>query len=342
MGLPWPTLPKRDQAQLRISEETWVEEGTSPTKLWVHVALFAGTFCTVTLNGAIIEGKNPFRDWHTWQAGLPFAFALMSILLVHELGHYLMARYHRVPASLPYFIPAPPIFVGTFGAFIRLNGTPPTRAALFDVGAAGPWAGFFASLIALVIGLPRSEIRPIVPDEMALYLGDSLITKGLTAYFLGTIPDGYGLYFHPIAFAGWVGLFVTLVNLVPIGQLDGGHILYAVAGRHHAALARATWMVVMWLGLFVWVGWCVWGILPLVLGMDHPPTRADWVPLDRLRTAIAAATLVMLVAVFIPIPARPLLDEDLAPPHKPTPESQELIRARLERPLLTPHEERLA
>lgn len=324
MGLPWPTLPKRDHSRALASERERLEEGVRPTALWAHAALFAITFCTVTLNGALLEGENPFRDWSAWQSGLPFAVALMSILLVHELGHYVMARYHRVPASLPYFLPAPPFFVGTFGAFIRLNGTPPSRAALFDVGAAGPWAGFFASLVALVIGLPRSEIRPMGSDEMALWLGDSLVTKGLTAWLVGPIPDGYGLYFHPVAFAGWVGLFVTLINLIPIGQLDGGHILYAVAGARHALLARLTWLTVIWIGINFWLGWIAWAILPLALGMDHPPTRADWLPLDRVRTALAAATLAMLAAVFIAVPVQ-ILPDSAPPPTRPKPKYDERL-----------------
>ncbi len=319
MGLPWSDLPKARRWTIEVARS---EAPQVRSRLWVHLSLFVATFITVTLNGAFLEGHNPLRDFRSWPTGLPFAVALMSILLIHELGHYFMARYHRVPATLPFFLPAPPFFVGTFGAFIRMAAVPPSRAALFDVGAAGPWAGFFASLAALAIGLKYSEIRPVVPDDMALSLGDSLTTKLLVGLVVGPIPEGHELYFHPIAFAGWVGLLVTLLNLIPIGQLDGGHVVYALFSHGHAFFARVCWFLVFFLGMEFWSGWLVWAFLLLALGLDHPPTRSDQTPLGPVRTALGVATIALLVAVFVATPIQPLANKPARTPAE-TPNSVE-------------------
>jgi membrane-associated protease RseP (regulator of RpoE activity) len=283
-------------------------------QLAIHIALFLITFGTVTLNGVFLEGHNPFTEPKTWVTGLPFAVALMSILLLHELGHYLTARYHKVQATLPYFLPAPPFFIGTFGAFIRLSSLPPSRSALFDVGASGPWAGFVVSLVALILGLHWSELRPVSPDQAGLLLGDSLLTKALTALVVGPIPEGFDLYFHPVAFAGWVGLLVTFFNLMPVGQLDGGHVVYALFPTAHPYIARFFWFTIAWMGLPYWPGWFVWAILLLFMGVDHPPTQADHLPLTPRRKLAGFATLGLLVAVFIPAPIQ--FVEERVPPGK--------------------------
>lgn len=268
----------------------------------IHVVLFFVTFVTVTLNGALIAGVDPFSEPSKVGAGLPFAIALMSILLIHELGHYTLARWHNVDATLPYFIPAPPIFVGTFGAFIRMRSMPPGRPALFDVGAAGPWAGFVVAVIALVIGLQLSEVRAIPITESTLWLGDSLLTSGLVYLTFGSLPDGMTVYFHPVAFAGWVGLFVTVLNLLPMGQLDGGHVAYAMFGRRHRYIARLTIALMAVLGYWQWEGWFAWVIFPLIIGLDHPPTIEDWVPVRGWRRVGGWLTLAMFVAIFMPNP----------------------------------------
>jgi membrane-associated protease RseP (regulator of RpoE activity) len=264
--------------------------------------LFVVTFITVTLNGAFIAGVDPFSEPAKLGAGLPFAIALMSILGIHELGHYTLARWHNVDATLPYFIPAPPIFVGTFGAFIRMRSMPPGRPALFDVGAAGPWAGFVVAVIALVVGLQWSEVRAIPITESTLWLGDSLLTTALVYLTFGSLPDGMTVYFHPVAFAGWVGLFVTVLNLLPMGQLDGGHVAYAMFGRRHRLIARLTFVLMAVLGYWQWEGWFVWVLFPLIIGLDHPPTIEDWVPVRGWRRAGGWLTLAMFVAIFMPNP----------------------------------------
>ncbi|GBD25275.1 hypothetical protein HRbin30_00590 [bacterium HR30] len=284
------------------------------TRLWLHLTLFVVTFSTVTINGALLEGvdllQNPGGVW----AGLPFAVALMSILTIHELGHYFTARYHRVPASLPYFLPAPPFFIGTFGAFIRMEAIPHSRAALFDVGAAGPWAGFVAAVVAFVIGLYHSRVEPVPTDGMGLELGDSLLTKALVYWIHGPVPEGHALYFSPVAFAGWVGFFVTVLNLLPMGQLDGGHVTYAFLGRRHAVWARIAWGGVMICALLFWPGWYFWAIFPLVLGFDHPPTRTDWIPLRGWRRAGFIMTCLLFLALFVPKPLAPMYPSE--PTHR--------------------------
>lgn len=268
----------------------------------IHIVLFVLTFATVSLNGALQEGADPFADPWSIRAGLPFAVALMSILLIHELGHYTLARWHKVDATLPYFIPGPPVFIGTFGAFIRMQTLPPGRPALFDVGAAGPWAGFVAAIITLLIGLHLSDVRAIPMTEATLWLGDSLLTGGLVYLIFGSLPDGMTVFFHPVAFAGWVGLFVTMLNLLPMGQLDGGHIAYAMFGRRHRYIARVTFVAMAVLGYLQWEGWFAWVIFPLIIGLDHPPTVEDWIPVRGWRRVGGWLTIALFVLVFMPNP----------------------------------------
>jgi len=235
--------------------------------------------------------------------GLPFALTLITILLVHEAGHYLMCVRHGVNASLPYFVPAPPLFplVGTFGAFIRIRSRFPNRMALFDIGAAGPWAGFVVALIATVVGLSLSTVLPVAP-ESAVELGDSLLTKLLTRLVLDVDPTRVAL--HPIALAGWFGLFVTSLNLIPVGQLDGGHVLYAAFGRTKFVPSLLV-AFLFWLGLTHWPGWMLWAfILTALIFIGHPTTNDDPRPLDPARFVSALATLVMFVLTFVPEPLK--------------------------------------
>src|SRR5690348_12636595 len=215
----------------------------------VHGLLLALAALTTTVAGAYWEGLDPLAHPALLLRGLPFSATLITILLVHESGHYLMCMRHRIDASLPYFLPAPPnIFpLGTFGAFIRIRSRFPDRRALFDIGAAGPWAGFVVAVAATAVGLRLSTVLAAPPSEHTLELGDSLLTTLLTRIVLGTDPDTVML--HPVAFAGWVGLFVTSLNLLPVGQLDGGHVLYAVVGRRTRLLPALLLATLLWLGI---------------------------------------------------------------------------------------------
>lgn len=268
----------------------------------MHVVLFLLTLLTTSLAGAFQAGADPLADPVQILAGLPFALTLLSILLVHELGHYGLSKVHGVRASLPYFIPAPPILIGTFGAFIRMQAPPPNRRALFDVGAAGPWAGMIVAIPAVLVGLRLSEVRPLGLEDGGLLLGDSLLFQGLTWLALGTTPDTATIILHPIALAGWFGLFVTFMNLLPVGQLDGGHVTYAMFGRWHRFVSRTFVAVIAALGFTGWQGWFVWVALLLIIGLDHPPTRDAWTPLDWRRQIAAWLTVGVFVLTFMAEP----------------------------------------
>ena len=269
----------------------------------VNALLLGATVISTAAAGAVWEGRDPFSQPAVLLRGLPFALTLITILLVHEAGHYLMCVRHGVNASLPYFVPAPPLFplVGTFGAFIRIRSRFPNRMALFDIGAAGPWAGFVVALIATVVGLSLSTVLPVAP-ESAVELGDSLLTKLLTRLVLDVDPTRVAL--HPIALAGWFGLFVTSLNLIPVGQLDGGHVLYAAFGRTKFVPSFLV-AFLFWLGLTHWPGWMLWAfILTALIFVGHPTTNDDPRPLDAARFVSALATLAMFVVTFVPEPLK--------------------------------------
>ena len=268
----------------------------------IHIVLFVLTFITTAMAGAFQVGADPLADPWSIRAGFPFAVTLLSILLIHELGHYTLSKVHGVRATLPYFIPAPPILIGTFGAFIRMKSPPSNRRALFDVGAAGPWAGLLVAIPAVIIGLHLSEIRPLAAGEGGMILGDSILFRLLTKLTLGTTADDVTIMLHPIALAGWFGLFVTFLNLLPVGQLDGGHVAYALFGRWHRLISRLVLAVIFVLGFRGWQGWFVWVALLLFIGVDHPPTRDTQTPLDGRRRVAAWLTIGAFVLTFMPAP----------------------------------------
>ena len=243
----------------------------------------------------------------------------MAILLCHEFGHYELARRHGVPATLPYFIPGPPFMVGTFGAFIRMYGTPSNRRALFDVGAAGPWAGLLAAIPAVVIGLAMSKVEPLSDTAgFGISLGNSLLFDFLTRLVLGVNPDDVTVILHPVALAGWFGLFVTFLNLLPVGQLDGGHVVYALFGKQHRTISRVFLAVVLLMGFYGWDGWFLWALmLAFILRVDHPETEDAETPLDPQRRTAAWLTIGLFVVTFMPVPISVHLPEE--PPPAPPP-----------------------
>lgn len=269
---------------------------------YLHILLFILTFISTLLAGAFFQkGINLFREpWRIYE-GLPFASTLMVILLSHELSHYFASKKHHTKATLPYFIPAPSI-IGTFGAFIKMKSPIVTRKALIDIGASGPIAGFILSVIASIIGLNYSTLVPAAVAKGALNLGDSLLFSLLSRLILGSPPDSYDILLHPVAFAGWIGLFVTSLNLIPVGQLDGGHIAYAFLGERHSVISKVIVAILLLLGLLYWEGWAIWGVLMIALGLRHPPVIYWEVPLDRGRRLLGAVALVMFVITFIPSP----------------------------------------
>lgn len=268
----------------------------------IHIVLFCATLVTTCMAGAFQQGANPLADPAALLLGLPFAATLMAILLFHEMGHYVLARMHGVRASLPYFIPGPPFFVGTFGAFIRMKSPPANRRALFDVGAAGPWAGVFLAIPAVIVGLSLSEVRPLNPFEGGVILGDSFLFSALTHLVLSVSADDVSIILHPVALAGWFGLFVTFLNLLPVGQLDGGHVTYSLFGRWHRWISRVSLLAILLLGFQGWQGWFVWVVLLSMLGVDHPPTLDLFSALDPRRKIYGWCTVGLFVLTFMPVP----------------------------------------
>jgi len=268
---------------------------------FLNLFLFLLTFLSTLVVGAYHAGVDIVENPQDILQGLPFSLTLLSILLVHEFSHYIASRRHGVEASLPFFIPAPTLF-GTLGAFIRMRSSITTKNALMDIGSSGPIAGFLVSVVAVVVGLHYSGIRvmPVQTDEI-MVLGDSLLFIALTKVVIGSIPDTYGLYLHPVAFAGWIGLFVTSLNLIPAGQLDGGHIAYAILGEKHRVLSKIMIGVLVVLGYF-FQGWLVWAVLLYFLGFKHPPILYPEIPLDSRRKAIGIFALVIFILTFMPVP----------------------------------------
>ena len=243
-------------------------------------------------------------------AGAWYALPLMAILLCHEMGHFLMSRYYGVEASLPFFIPFPFSPFGTFGAIIKMRGWIPNRRALFDIGAGGPIAGLILTFPAIYIGLKMSAVAPLsLARGQGLILGDSLLFKGLQYLALGPLPKGTDVVLHPLAYAGWVGLFVTALNLLPIGQLDGGHIVYALFGPKSLRIYRVGVLLFAVYALIFNPGWVLLVILLFFFGLKHPPPLDDFTPLDPRRRLIGILMLIIFFSSFMPSPFPELTKE---------------------------------
>jgi len=268
---------------------------------FLHIILFILTMLSTLFVGAMQTGADILKDPWKIYYGLPFALTLMIILLTHELSHYFASKKHGVNATLPYFIPAPTI-IGTFGAFIKMKSPIVTRKALIDIGASGPIAGFIVSVIAVLIGLHLSEIVPVAEIKGALTLGDSILFSFLAQTVLGVTPADSDILLNPVAFAGWIGLFVTSMNLIPVGQLDGGHIAFALLGEKQTRLSFILVLVMSLLGVLLWEGWIIWAVLLLVLGLRHPPVISWEVPLDTRRKVIGWIAFLIFILTFIPVP----------------------------------------
>jgi membrane-associated protease RseP (regulator of RpoE activity) len=318
-----------------------------PSDARINVALFIITLLSVIYTGVV------FANVYTYQAspsipdlsstagivhliigGLPFGFALMAILLAHEFGHYLAARYHKTSVTLPYFLPLPPPLspLGTLGAFIRLKSLPKNRRHLLDIGLAGPLAGFVVAVPVLLVGVYLSKVLPLpagassagqmmMEGNSLLYLAAKYVIKGQllpapvsyggvspllywVRYFFSGAPIPFGgqdIIIHPLAWAGWAGLLVTALNLLPAGQLDGGHLVYVLFGRN---VSRA-WPIIVFIlvGMgFVWSGWWIWAALVFFLGRSHAEPMDEITPLDGGRRLLAILGLVIFVLTFTPVP----------------------------------------
>ncbi len=272
--------------------EVWQPRPKFQDRVWLHVLLFVLTIGTTSLVG-----------------GLAYSATILAILGCHELGHYFACRYYDVDASLPYFLPVPITLTGTLGAFIRIREPIRTKRMLFDIGIAGPIAGFLVAVPALFLGVAWSTVTPIARDG-GLWLGEPILIKLASRLFWGQLPDDYTLLLHPVGFAAWFGLLATALNLFPIGQLDGGHISYAVLGRRSTYVTVA--MIGVTLGLsYLSASWIVWTVLMVgmlvTFGPRHPRTVDEDIPLDRTRLVLAAFAVAMFVLCFTPAPIERLI-----------------------------------
>jgi len=292
-------------------------------RYWLHLLLLASTFLTTLMVGMTLE-NNFLHNMPTFSfqqelfplhelarqpsrilLGLPYSVTLLLILVAHELGHYIACRYYRVDATLPFFIPAPTL-IGTLGAFIRIRSRIPSRAALFDIGVAGPIAGFAVAVPALMLGMSLSRVAPALAQASDLQLGYPLIfyllapLKAGGSSWWGVVRPG-AIYLHPIAVAAWVGMFATALNLLPGGQLDGGHIVYSLWPRAHKWITRLLVITLLLMSPFLWPGWLLWSGMLLAFGGRHPyvPSSA---PFGAIRRGLALFALLMLMLTFTPTP----------------------------------------
>lgn len=288
-----------------------------PPRRWLAWGLFFLTFVTTTLVGmnhfagfVLDFVPRPLVFTTTWdlvRGGLWYSLSILAILGAHELGHYYACRYYRVDCTPPFFMPFLSL-TGTLGAFIRIRGAIRTKPVLFDIGVAGPIAGFVVAVPLMVWGLAMSRVVKLPPNFVGLELGEPLLFQLVARMIWGPIPDGFSLNLHPMAFAAWFGLLATALNLFPIGQLDGGHISYSVFGR------RSMWITIGAVGTAVLLtfhsmSWLVWTVLMVVMlavfGPMHPSTLDEHVPLDRRRMWVAGFALLMFIACFTPAPIQP-------------------------------------
>ncbi len=306
-----------------------------PAKIWVNILLLILTFLSVLVTGATFSypGSFPTDLKGTIQfivSGLPFTLSLLAILLAHEFGHYLAGRYHKTNVTLPYFIPFPFSYFGTMGAFIQLKESPRNRRIMLDIGIAGPLAGLIVAIPILLLGLSLSpvdklpfqfQIGQIFEGNSLLYLFLKYLVHGellpqpfnyfgadpllyWVRYFFTGLPlprGGADVTLHPIAWAGWAGLLVTAINLIPAGQLDGGHLIYVLLGKRAARLIPFVLAGLVLLG-FVWYGWWIWAFLILILGRFYAEPLDQITQLDRRRKLIAILGIIIFILVFTPVP----------------------------------------
>jgi membrane-associated protease RseP (regulator of RpoE activity) len=267
----------------------------------VPLLLFLSTILTTTLAGGMHTDRTSATFFEYFLNGLPFSASLLFILMVHEMGHFIMAKRWGVYVTLPYFIPFPSI-IGTMGAVIRMRGRIPSRNALFDIGTGGPLLGFAASILAALYGIRHSSLLEIGPEmHNVIIFGDSLIFRLLTYLVHGPLPAGYDLLIHPVAFAGWLGFFVTSLNLMPMGQLDGGHVLYAMFLGKQVVAAR-IFFILLFPMILLFKGYTLWIIIGLLIGLKHPPLYDEYAPLSRGRVLLGVAAIAVFIMTFVPVP----------------------------------------
>jgi Zn-dependent protease len=303
-------LTEAEQNQVRVTlvPKPAEEPAEKKPNWWLHGILLLLTLVTTTWAGALQQGVNILEDPSDFAVGLPYSIGLLLILGAHELGHYFAARHHRIQVTPPFFIPAP-FALGTFGAFISMRGLVQDRRALFDVAVAGPLAGLVFAIPALLFGLQYSQVitgdAPIGLSHSGVDIGSSFLMAFLSKLALGpAAAEGHRLIIHPLAFAGWLGLLVTALNLLPIGQLDGGHIAHALFGSQRARTISIIALVSLFLlAFFVWPGLMMWAFIVFFLaGTRDTPAANDVTPLDRSRQALGYFAFVLLAFILVPVP----------------------------------------
>lgn len=309
----------------KISNVAYYQEGRpqpffAKQKIWLNAILFVATVFSTFFVGLMwaISFKyadivfqesqssfalDIFMDPEIIGLGMIYVIVLIGILMGHELGHFFTCRYYKINATLPYFIPAPTL-IGTLGAFIKIKSPITKKQQLFDIGVAGPLVGFVLSVPALIYGLSLSKIIPSLPPEESIIFGEPLLLKIVGGVIFKGIPEGFDVFPHPIAFAGWVGILVTALNLFPIGQLDGGHVFYAFLGAKSRKFAPIFLAVFVFMGIFFWVGWFVWALLISFVGLKHPRISDEEIPLSPRRKFIVFVIFLIFIFSFIPDPVK--------------------------------------
>ncbi len=291
-------------------------------RLWLNVLLFIITVFTTFFVGfswsinykyaEVLGDVNEFPisidlflDPQIIFLSILYSVVLLGILLGHELGHFLTCRYYNIDATLPFFIPwPPPSLIGTMGAFIKIRSPITRKRQLFDIGVAGPLTGFILAVPTLLVGLSLSKVVASLPREGSLLLGEPLLLKIFSSLLFKGVPPNSDMILHPIAFAGWVGILVTALNLFPIGQLDGGHVFYALMGKNSRKYSRYILAAFILMGIFFWVGWLAWALLISFMGLKHPRILDEDTPLSPRRKVIGIAVLLIFILSFIPDPIK--------------------------------------
>jgi membrane-associated protease RseP (regulator of RpoE activity) len=298
---PFRTLPKGDSGN---GWHLMTPPARQRPNYHIHILLFCMTIVTTVVAGMVIEGMNPLEHLGEFYRGFPYAGTLLAILLAHEMGHYLTARYYGMDVTLPYFLPAPPplFFVGTLGAFIRMRSPAQHRRALLYVAAAGPIAGFCVALPAVIYAYTHSTVAPLNAGEGGMYFGEPLLLQLIGYLIVGPVPQGSVLQINSVGVAAWFGLLVTMFNLMPVGQLDGGHIVYAIIGRHARYVSRVVIGALLVMGYFFFEGWFLWAVMGWLTSLRQPLILDPATPLNRQSRLIAGLALVIFVLCFMPVP----------------------------------------
>jgi Zn-dependent protease len=284
-----------------------IEQATMerPVRVWLHVLLFFLTFLTTTWVGALQQGVNLLSEPSLFPVGLQYSLGLLAILGVHEFGHFFMARYHGMNVTPPYFVPIP-FGLGTFGAFIQMRSPSENRKSLFDVAVAGPLAGLLIAIPALYIGLQSSTILPedTSPQTHGTSVGSSVLLALIAKFSLGSeLQVGHVIRLSPLAFAGWLGLFITALNLIPVGQLDGGHIARAMFGnRIGSGISMVTLWAMLFVTIFIWPGLMMWMIILFFIAGGTTPPLNDITPLRYGRLLWGIFSFVILALIILPLP----------------------------------------